>query len=73
MLVRRGKKSFNDFKFGTFVGPFPSDSKASTAAKGLNGHSSTQAGCFSSVQCYSGPGYISFDIMGTFPHKVSVC
>ena len=55
-----GKTSFNDFIFGTFVGRFPSDSKASMAVKGLNGHSSTQDGCIRSVHCYSGPGYISW-------------
>ena len=30
-----GKKSLNDFKFGTFIGRFPSDSAASIAVKGL--------------------------------------
>ena len=42
------------------------------AVKGLNGHSSTQDGCFRSVHWYSGSGYISLYIMGTFPHKMSV-
>ena len=42
-LCERGEKSFNDFRFGIFVGHFPSDSKASTAVKGLNGHGSTQS------------------------------
>ena len=31
----KGGKSLNDFKFGTFVGCFPSDSAASVAVKGL--------------------------------------
>ena len=30
------EKSLNDFKFGTSIGHFPSDSTASTAVKGLN-------------------------------------
>ena len=30
-----GKKSLNDFKFGTFIGRFPSDGAASMAEKGL--------------------------------------
>ena len=29
-------KGLNDFKFGTSIGHFPSDSTASTAVKGLN-------------------------------------
>ena len=28
MLMRRGQKSFNGFKFGTFIGLFPSDGAA---------------------------------------------
>ena len=37
MLTRRGRggKSLNDFKFGTFIGRFPSDGAASMAEKGL--------------------------------------
>ena len=35
VLTWRGKKSFNVFKFGTFMGRFPSDSAASVAVKGL--------------------------------------
>ena len=31
----KGGKSFNDLKFGTFIGRFPSDPLASMAAKGL--------------------------------------
>ena len=34
--MRRGRKSLNGFKFGPFVGLFPSDGAASTAVKGLN-------------------------------------
>ena len=30
------KESLNDFKFGTFVGRFPSDGAASMAVKGLS-------------------------------------
>ena len=33
--MQRGKKSLNDFKFGTSVGRFLSDGTASTAVKGL--------------------------------------
>ena len=33
-----GKKGLNDFRFGTFIGHFPSDSVASMAEKGLIGH-----------------------------------
>ena len=29
-------KSLNDFKFGTFIGRFPSDDASSMAVKGLN-------------------------------------
>ena len=32
----KGKKGFNDFKFGTFSGCFKSDSTASMAVKGLS-------------------------------------
>ena len=32
----KGKKDLNDFKFGTFVGRFPSDGAASIAVKRLN-------------------------------------
>ena len=32
----RGGKSFNDFRFDTFIGPFLSDGAASIAVKGLN-------------------------------------
>ena len=35
MLMRRGQKLYNDFKFGTFIGRFPSDCAASMAVKGL--------------------------------------
>ena len=35
MLKRRGPKSLNSFKFGTFIGRFPSDGAASMTAKGL--------------------------------------
>ena len=35
MLMRRRQKIYNDFKFGTFTGRFPSDCAASTAVKGL--------------------------------------
>ena len=31
-----GKGGVNDFKFGTFIGRFKSDSAASVTAKGLN-------------------------------------
>ena len=30
-----GRERLNDFKSGTFIGRFPSDGAASTAAKGL--------------------------------------
>ena len=30
-----GKKNYNDFDFGTFIGRFPSDCAASMAVKGL--------------------------------------
>ena len=33
--MRRGKKGLNDFKFGTFIGRFPSDGTVSVAVKGL--------------------------------------
>ena len=33
--MRRGQKSLNGFKFGTFIGRFPSDGEASMAVKGL--------------------------------------
>ena len=35
MLVKTEGKGFNDFKFGTFIGRFPSDRAASMALKGL--------------------------------------
>ena len=35
MLVRRGQKSLNGFKFGTFIGRFPNDGVSSMAVKML--------------------------------------
>ena len=35
MLMRRVKKSLNDFKFGTFISRFPSNGGASMSVKGL--------------------------------------
>ena len=35
MLKRPGPKSLNSFKFGTFIGRFPSDGAASMTVKGL--------------------------------------
>ena len=34
-LTGRGQKGHNGFKFGTFIGRFPSDGAASVAVKGL--------------------------------------
>ena len=36
VLMQRGQKILNGFKFGTFIGRFPSDSTASMALKELN-------------------------------------
>jgi len=36
LMQKRGQKSLNGFKFGTFIGHFPSDGAASIAVKGLN-------------------------------------
>ena len=33
----KGQKSHNDFRFGTFIGHFPSDGAPSMAVKGLTG------------------------------------
>ena len=38
--AKAGKKDLNVFKFGTFVGRFPSDGAASVEVKGLKGNRS---------------------------------
>ena len=35
MFIRRGENCLNEFKFGTFIGRFPSEGAASVAVKGL--------------------------------------
>ena len=38
MLKRKGQKSLNGLKYGTFIGRFPSDGAANMAVKGLIRH-----------------------------------
>ena len=49
MLVRKGQKSLNDFKFGTFIGRFSSDGAANMAAKVLISFKSTLQISFKSL------------------------
>ena len=51
VLMRRGQKKSNNFKFGTFIGRFPNGDSTSMAMKGLSSHNGPAAFPLTPVYC----------------------